>query len=428
MFPPVDASQSVFRLCRLLCPDASDEEFQLVSNRIYRYADDRCLEWQAEVWGKSVFAEMNVPDIPASVVHADSSELLEAGSLVELARRRFQLNLPNRINQSRIEYVTQFALSELRAGHLPDCFAPHHPFELIAFERDVQRLIMIAENGMDIAVSTNFEPCAQYSKSKPKSYAVCPHAVNAHVFKGRNLGDSIIISKEVAAQIPGIHIQGFGWAKKEGKPKGRLTSNCSGRACPIRLRHRDAVAEDARVFVLNHPEVVDHARWRYQSINNPTLAHICDAFEVVAARVGRQSTAAYKADLQGAFTLLTFKPSSVQLMSFQVHPASKESEHLVGAVSVSLVGNFQKQVGHCSLPFIFDVLSRVLYFILSYLLLAVVLVYVDDLIGVCPVDTLESEQATVKRTILDLLGPNAYAEDKSFSSEDNRERMIDIIG
>jgi hypothetical protein len=83
-------------------------------------------------------------------------------------------------------------------------------------------------------------------------------------------------------------------------------------------------------------------------------------------RHGADHIVIWKADLKGAFTLLKFQPQGTPLFASQLSN---------GLVYFSTWGNF----GWCCMGFAFEVVTRILRFILHRILRTVLDMYVDDL-------------------------------------------------
>jgi hypothetical protein len=107
----------------------------------------------------------------------------------------------------------------------------------------------------------------------------------------------------------------------------------------------------------------------------------------------------WKKDLQGAFTLLWFRPIDVQLLAF---PLTNELS------VVHLAGMF----GWVGMPYVFQVLTIALVALCSFYILGLCLMYVDDIMGVSSIHTAASEMTTVNTHVTGLLGPAAIAHPK----------------
>ena len=123
----------------------------------------------------------------------------------------------------------------------------------------------------------------------------------------------------------------------------------------------------------------------------------------------------FKVDLKGAYTLLSFNPDDVRLMGLEL------SDDIV---YFSLGGLFFF-FGWTGLPAAFQVVIRAIVWELSHhpSLLARILMYVDDLLGVCRLRDLVMSLRIVQDIIRRLLGDDAVAENKTVTG-----RSVTVIG
>jgi hypothetical protein len=112
----------------------------------------------------------------------------------------------------------------------------------------------------------------------------------------------------------------------------------------------------------------------------------------------------------GAFTLLWFRPKKVQYLAF---PLTGE------LVAIHLAGMF----GWVGMPFVFQVLTRLLIALISMVILGVCMMYVDDVMSVSPIKEREADMDKTDTVITQLLGPLAVAK-----SKDEFGRQLDFIG
>jgi hypothetical protein len=175
---------------------------------------------------------------------------------------------------------------------------------------------------------------------------------------------------------------------------------------------------------LNSDDVADQASEKWGKIHHPTLVDICESLERIAALHGRELVVLLKADVRGAFKLLSWQSSDVATLGFPVYPISPESEHLEGAVYFALVGNF----GWSGLPMVFEVVTRFMRVVLSFILIGIILMFVDDVIVATTIKDEAHDRAKIKDTMITLLGPNSYADEKDESTSDNPYRKIVLLG
>jgi hypothetical protein len=118
----------------------------------------------------------------------------------------------------------------------------------------------------------------------------------------------------------------------------------------------------------------------------------------------------WKMDLKGAYTLLSFRPGDVGLYGLL----------LTGdLVYLQLAGIF----GWSGTPAAFQVVTRAISWELKYALRSWTLMYVDDIIGICFKDDVDSDLSTTRGICTALLGSGAVADDKT-----EQGVRLDIIG
>ena len=118
----------------------------------------------------------------------------------------------------------------------------------------------------------------------------------------------------------------------------------------------------------------------------------------------------WKMDLQGAFNLLWFEPSSVPLLAFPL---------MFGLVVIHLVGLF----GWAGMPYAFHVLTRALARLIATRISGSSAFYVDDLMACSAVHLVEADRTVARSIITSLAGSTALARDK-----DELGRRLDFIG
>jgi hypothetical protein len=227
------------------------------------------------------------------------------------------------------------------------------------------------------------------------------------VIATREEGLAFVLPWDVARAIPGAHVSPVSWAKKARKASGRAvidsSSTNNGKSSAL---NTDAVVSEAESTwgPISHPTVGDVARMALQHVRQVQRQH-----GLTEDQAWRDAIL-WKTDLRGAFTLMDIKPED----------AAKFMTRLSGGLAlIFCCGVF----GWCGTPFPFQAVSRTLAFELALVLLGLVLIYVDDAMGICRRQDLQREMAAAKRVMRALLGDGAVAEDKDASG-----RAIDDIG
>ena len=201
--------------------------------------------------------------------------------------------------------------------------------------------------------------------------------------------------------VPNLHLCKAHWTTKKGKPSGRPLGD---------LSNVDGTA-------LNTEETAAAAISYYGEIRHPTIDDIATMVHDfwLAARerdpkVQWSSMRIWKMDLKGAYTLLSFRPEDVGLFAMLL------SEDVV---YFQLAGIF----GWSGTPAAFQVVTRAITWELRHALRSRTVMYVDDIIGVCLVDDLETDLAATREICVSLLGPGAVADDKT-----EHGVRLDVIG
>jgi hypothetical protein len=185
---------------------------------------------------------------------------------------------------------------------------------------------------------------------------------------------------------------------KKGKEQGR----------PI----GDASANEGNGYSLNCEEVADLCQEVYGPIEHPTLKALSEMVQAEAAVSGWEDLVLWKMDLKGAFTLLYVSPDSCRRLAFALTDDLTMIYH---------VGMF----GWTGMPAAFQVVTRIITRLVNAPdgLRGRALMYVDDLMGVCRRQDLESDLQTARSICNGLLGPGAVEEKKTRSG-----RCLDFIG
>ena len=122
----------------------------------------------------------------------------------------------------------------------------------------------------------------------------------------------------------------------------------------------------------------------------------------------------WKMDLRNAYHLLGFGASTCRLFAVEL---------LGGLVLIFLCGMF----GWSATPACFQVVTRALVYEMNRRLSGPVLMYVDDILGVCSQATVSSDLAIADEQCVSLLGDDAVAHDKTEVTSPS-QRSIDVIG
>jgi hypothetical protein len=153
-----------------------------------------------------------------------------------------------------------------------------------------------------------------------------------------------------------------------------------------------------------------HIEGQWDKINHPTLVNLMRMILRHAEAHGWEALILWKKDLQGAFTLLWFRPCDVPLLAFQLTD-DQMAFHLAG------------MFGWVGMPFIFQVVTRMLTALVAFVILGLCIMYVDDLLAVSTHLTAARDMSQADEAITLLLGDKAVAKHK-----DESGRALDWIG
>lgn len=318
--------------------------------------------------------------VPVEAVARDLRIFREEGSSIENMAR------------SRLAGIRQTRLSEDR---ILQCISSDNP------ER--ARLFGLAE-GMRVPLPSDFQPNGQFPRIKLRAlYLKTQSAVNKMLYSLHEQQLAIILPREVVENSGMVyHTSMAHWTTSKDKASGRPLFDSKDESRGSALNGKDAKRMAEEIWgKIEHPTIVDivdmiMAFWKREcSIDSGAVWE-----EIIL----------WKMDLRGAYTLLSFDPRDAHLFGMEL------SEDIL---IFFLCGVF----GWSCTPFAFQVISRALLFELRLLLVGMILIYVDDLMGVCWRRDLKSELAKARLLCTSLLGPTAVSDTKTQSG-----RRLDIIG
>ena len=374
---------------------------------------------QSNEWGRETMRARkgpgDGPSVLVALMRAHSEELRAAGSLAALARSRMAAGAHRRVSVERVLSVTERARAVYAAGEVPGGARALAPISEARFRKDIRLLSDIAEKGVRVIVDPDFVPVRERG-AIPQQYREYGDAINAHNCVNGESQFSVILSAAAIEAEEGINLMNLGFAPMFGKVKGRVTANCSGLSGGRARR-----GGKPGMIPLNTDRVATYGKIVYGAIVHPTIEDVAVMVDKAMKEFGPDEVVLFKEDLRGFFQLVNFDPEGVRLMCFALYSDDPE---LVGAVMVSLVGNF----GWTVMPFVMEVATRILRVVVQDKVSGYSLQYCDDIMAASRRSEWMQDKAIIKEIVEDLFGPGAYAADKSESSEDNRERRTDILG
>jgi hypothetical protein len=233
-----------------------------------------------------------------------------------------------------------------------------------------------------------------------KKYVNVSTAVNKMLGEVVKQKLAFLIPIEMAQKcVPNLHLGKAHWTVKKGKPSGRPLGDLSGAdGTPL---NTDAMSDEASRYYgkIIHPTIDETVRmihdfWTEAKRSNPHRRW--------------SDLRLWKMDLKGAYTLLSFRPGDVGLYGL-----------LLTGDLVYLAGIF----GWSGTPAAFQVVTRAISWELKYALRSRTLMYVDDIVGICFKDDVDSDLSTTRGICTALLGSGAVADDKT-----EQGVRLDIIG
>ena len=237
-------------------------------------------------------------------------------------------------------------------------------------------------------------------------------------------GLALLLPKSVVLDhVPGAHIHASGWAGKPGHAKGRNTSDANdcGGGAPLNSKavkkqailewgaiHNPGLAECDRMIsdFLTALELGGDSGSSHSSSSSGGLQEeeeLPEAFREILRLVEKENegrdpdeAVLYSLDLEGAYTLASVRRDEVARFATELRG---------GLVLFYLCGLF----GWTAMPFIFQVITRVCLFELRKFLAGLILMYVDDLLGICRRRDLAANLKRIQSFLVGLLGSRAVA-------------------
>ena len=261
-------------------------------------------------------------------------------------------------------------------------------------------LMLDLVNGMRVHLPVSFVPNGKQPRTPLRStYELVASAVNKMLGTLIEQRLAFLLSLSLAQEhVPNLHICKAHWTTKKGKASGRPLGDLS--------------------FVdgtpLNTDETAEAVNLYYGQILHPTIEDIAvmvQEFWVEAKRKNPSLRYAdlrlWKMDLEGAYTLLSFRPEDVGLFAML----------LTGdLVYFQLAGIF----GWSGTPAAFQVVTRAISWEPRHALKSRTVMYVDDIIGIGFADDIASDLSITRGICTSLLGSGAVADDKTGKRAANR--------
>jgi hypothetical protein len=269
-------------------------------------------------------------------------------------------------------------------------------------QSDFLHLCTVAVDGIHVHLPAGFAPTSTPPPLRKKYVQVAPAIHRMYAAQLEN-GTVMVLPQTLVDTIPGIHYSCQHWTPNKGKPQGRAIGDVASLVNDTDMPLNGTTAADKHDLRLHIMETWD-------PIVHPTLTVLLRMILAAVAVHGWADISLWKKDLQGAFTLLWFRPCDTRLLAF---PLTN------GLAVIHLAGMF----GWVGMPYVFQVLTRALVALCASIIFGACNMYVDDFMGVSPTHLVEHDMAAVDAGVTGLLGPEAIAEKKN-----ERGRVLEFIG
>ncbi|KAJ1428579.1 hypothetical protein B484DRAFT_396717, partial [Ochromonadaceae sp. CCMP2298] len=186
------------------------------------------------------------------------------------------------------------------------------------------------------------------------------------------------------------------WAQNKGKPQGRPI-------CDVSQPSLDGGPPLNGIALGTKAELRLFIQEFWDPIDQPTLTLLMLMVLRAVELYGWDNIILWKKDLQGAFTLLWFRPADAHLLAFPLTD---------NIVAFHLAGMF----GWVGMPFVFQVFTRALIALVAHVILGLCSMYVDDIMAVSTLADVDRDMTRTDAVINGLLGPQAIAKHKDESS------------
>ena len=305
---------------------------------------------------------------PQSMLDRSLAGFIAAGfDLTSMVRSQLERLAPHRLNHDRITQLH-----------------PNNPERSLLYD---------LANGMRVPLPPDFSPNGSDPSSPLRATYVRVHAaVNKMLGSIVDQDLAFLLPKTLALDhIKNLHFCSAHWAPKKGKASGRPIGDLTY-VSGTPLNSPGTTAASAEFYGdIHHPTIEDIVNmvlnfWRQAKAKDPTVQW--------------KDLRLWKLDLRGAYQLISFRPEDAALFAMEL------TDDLV---YLQFAGIF----GWSSTPAAFHVVTRAISWELRHLLVSFILMYVDDIIGVCFLQDIESELVKAQKVCTDLLGPSAVATEKT---------------
>jgi hypothetical protein len=166
--------------------------------------------------------------------------------------------------------------------------------------QDFSTLQDFATYGITPIVSPFFKAEAVNVGPLRDRYLKFQHIINKLIYKLYSDGTMILLRKEDAMRIDGLHLSPQHHADSKGKPEGRIIEDLSGQHDPT-FTPLNGSAQDK-------DQLRDAIALKWGEIKHPTGDQLVNMVLTAADIHGWDSIILWKKDLKGAFNLLNYNP------------------------------------------------------------------------------------------------------------------------
>jgi hypothetical protein len=297
--------------------------------------------------------------IPQIAIDRDENDLAAAGSIEALILSRQNTTRSSRFNEERCQ-------------------------QWFADDVEFDKLMLLAREGAIIDVSDDFVPSNFPGPDRPILQSL-KHILQWHAFDLYSKGQALLLSVD-SAVAAGVHFNPVHWTPKPGKPEGRFLCDLSN-------------AEAGSV--INEESAKPAIDTRYGPVELPSIQFVVDKILDAADMYGGlENIRIWKEDIVGAFNQFSFSPSAAKWLSFKVGE---------NTVLILFTGVF----GWMGSPAVWAVFSRALLRAAEGRLHGLIVVYVDDFIGISSVFNADRDQANLRSIVVGVFGQEAINTTKS---------------
>jgi len=269
-------------------------------------------------------------------------------------------------------------------------------------QSDFQLLLDFAANGITPLLADDFVPQSTNKPPLRARYLTLKHTVNCLLYKQHTDGTVLLFRTKDVEGMKDVHFSPQHQADSKGKQEGRVIGDLSGQHDPFYTPLNGTASSKPALRALIS------STWG--EIKHPTVDQLVLMVLTATDIHGWANVILWKKDLKGAFNLLNYNPAYCRLFTFLL------SDDIT---MIHLAGLF----GWIGMPHAFQVLTRSLQAMCTYIITGLCHWYVDDLMAVSPTISYQKDSDIVDEKVQSLLGHGSVAANKSFHA-----RKLEFLG